>query len=228
MIGTFQSKLLSAERHSPMAEDPLHEVTFYRGCIQRLNNGDRSALDELLRRSEDRLTLLTRKMLRDFPSVKRWEQTNDVLQVALMKMIRALSEATPNDERHFLRLCALQIRRVLVDLARHYKNERRMQVEPFALGDDPDRPRGAPEPAAPSSGSSSLADWGDFHEAVNLLPDDERETFELLWYHGLSQLEAAELLQVDERTVRRRWTKARLILSDRLKGDTKALKPESS
>ena len=90
-----------------MTRDSLVDVTFYRSCIQRLNQGDRSALEELLRHSEHRLTMLVRKMLRDYPTVSRWEQTDDVLQVALMKMVRALSETKLNDERHFLRLCAM-------------------------------------------------------------------------------------------------------------------------
>lgn len=198
-----------------MTRDSLVDVTFYRSCIQRLNQGDRSALEELLRHSEDRLTTLVRKMLRDYPTVSRWEQTDDVLQVALMKMVRALSETKLNDERHFLRLCALQIRRVLVDLARHYKNQRGMQVEPFDMKEGVEQPQGGYEPAAPG-GPSSLADWGAFHEEVNRLPEQERDVFDLLWYHGMTQPEAAQVLQIDERTIRRYWTKARLILSERL------------
>jgi RNA polymerase sigma factor (sigma-70 family) len=44
-----------------------------------------------------------------------------------------------------------------------------------------------------------------FHAAVEQLPDAEREVVELTFYHGLTQPEIAELLGVDERTVRRRW-----------------------
>jgi DNA-directed RNA polymerase specialized sigma24 family protein len=41
----------------------------------------------------------------------------------------------------------------------------------------------------------------------------------LLWYQGLSQAEAAELLQVSERTIKRRWMSARLQLQDALHGE---------
>jgi DNA-directed RNA polymerase specialized sigma24 family protein len=42
------------------------------------------------------------------------------------------------------------------------------------------------------------------------LPDNEREVVDLLYFHGLSQLETAAMLDVAERTVRRYWTSARL------------------
>ena len=57
-----------------------------------------------------------------------------------------------------------------------------------------------------------------FHEAIDKLPEREREVTELIWYHGMSQQDAAEALEVDERTVRRRWRSARLALSQLLVG----------
>ncbi len=65
---------------------------------------------------------------------------------------------------------------------------------------------------------SSLAEWSEFHEAVERLPEEEREAFDLLWYQGLSQPEAAELLGVSPRTIKRRWRSARLLLHDALRG----------
>jgi RNA polymerase sigma-70 factor (ECF subfamily) len=48
---------------------------------------------------------------------------------------------------------------------------------------------------------------------VDRLPDDERETFQLIWYQGLTQAEVAALVDVSLRTVKRRWQSARLHLS---------------
>jgi DNA-directed RNA polymerase specialized sigma24 family protein len=42
----------------------------------------------------------------------------------------------------------------------------------------------------------------------------------LLWYHGLTHAQAAEILGVTERTVNRRWLAARLALSDALDGES--------
>src|SRR5438309_1494875 len=90
------------------------------GCLDRLRAGDAAARDELLRRACGRLELLTRRMLRGFPGVHRWEQTDDVLQNALVRLLRALKEIQPATTRDFLALSTKQIRRELIDLARHY------------------------------------------------------------------------------------------------------------
>ncbi len=45
------------------------------------------------------------------------------------------------------------------------------------------------------------------------------ETFHLLWYQGLKQHQAAELLGVTERTVKNRWRRARLLLQQKLHYD---------
>ena len=45
-----------------------------------------------------------------------------------------------------------------------------------------------------------------------------REVFGLTFYHGWGQKEIGELIQKDERTVRRRWRNACLALHEMLKG----------
>jgi RNA polymerase sigma-70 factor (ECF subfamily) len=52
--------------------------------------------------------------------LKRWEQTDDVLQNATPRLCRALRETTPPTVRDFFRLAALHVRRELIDLARHH------------------------------------------------------------------------------------------------------------
>jgi DNA-directed RNA polymerase specialized sigma24 family protein len=58
--------------------------------------------------------------------------------------------------------------------------------------------------------------WANFHAAVDHLPDDQREVFALLYYHGQTREQAALLLGVAERTVYRRWASACAELSERL------------
>ena len=50
----------------------------------------------------------------------RWEQTDDVVQNALVRLRRALETTSPESVRSFVNLAAVQIRRELIDLARHY------------------------------------------------------------------------------------------------------------
>jgi RNA polymerase sigma-70 factor (ECF subfamily) len=61
--------------------------------------------------------------------------------------------------------------------------------------------------------------WSEFHEAATSLPDDQRAVFDLLWYHGLSQPEAADLLGIPLRTLQRLWRTARLTLGPLLPCD---------
>ena len=88
--------------------------------IDRLRAGDASARNELLNCACERLESMARQMLKGFPSVRRWEQTDDVFQNAILRLWRALEEVTPRDVCHFFRLAAVEIRRELIDLARHY------------------------------------------------------------------------------------------------------------
>jgi RNA polymerase sigma factor (sigma-70 family) len=54
------------------------------------------------------------------------------------------------------------------------------------------------------------------------LPEEEREVFGLIYYEGLEQLEAAKVLDISERTVRNRWTRAKLLLSGELADESGA------
>jgi DNA-directed RNA polymerase specialized sigma24 family protein len=89
-------------------------------CIDRLQAGDASARSELINCACERLEQLTRKMLRSYPRVRRWEETGDVFQNASMRLFRSLEHVTPRDVAEFLRLAALNIRRELLDLVKHY------------------------------------------------------------------------------------------------------------
>ena len=60
--------------------------------------------------------------------------------------------------------------------------------------------------------------WRQFHVSVDALPEVEREVIGLAFYHGWTQRQMADLLQIDERTVRRRWQSACLRLRE-LVGD---------
>ena len=44
---------------------------------------------------------------------------------------------------------------------------------------------------------------------IESMAEADRELFDLLWYHGLSQAEAGNLLGVSERTINKRWIAAR-------------------
>jgi RNA polymerase sigma-70 factor (ECF subfamily) len=187
-----------------------------------MNAGDVAARDELIGHACERLRRLTRKMLQDFRRVKRWEDTDDVLHNALMRLLRALEVVPVGSGLAFFRLAAQQIRRELLDLSRHYYGPQgagARQARPARPDDSDGTAAPAYEPPASTHEPSKLAGWTDFHRRVEQLPDGERAVFDLLWYQGLSQTEAAAMLQISKATVKRRWLAARLRLQDALNKD---------
>ena len=56
--------------------DASNQTAQIQGWIDRLQAGDESARAQLLSTAIARLERLTRKMLRSFPRVKRWEDTD--------------------------------------------------------------------------------------------------------------------------------------------------------
>jgi RNA polymerase sigma-70 factor (ECF subfamily) len=53
-------------------------------------------------------------------------------------------------------------------------------------------------------------------EAIEGLPEDEREVFDLVCIQGLTHAEAATVVGVSEKSVQRRLSRARLLLAERL------------
>ena len=193
------------------------------GWLDRLQAGDASAREELIQCACGRLERLTRKMLRSWDRVHRWEQTGDVMQNALVRLYRSLSDTKPAHPVDFFRLAALQIRRELHDLAKHYYGPRGIGANHATASWKP--PAGDAtgdsmvwEPQCDAEDPANLAAWAEFHAQVDRLPAEQREAFDLLWYQELSQAETAALLGVSQRTVKRRWAAARLRLHKILGG----------
>jgi RNA polymerase sigma-70 factor (ECF subfamily) len=196
-------------------------------CIERAKQGDNEAREQLIQLAGERLMALSRKLKRDFPRVGRWEQTEDVCQMATMKLYEALSAIELNDSRHFLRLAAKKIRETLIDLARHYQGAYGLGAH-HATHRRVSSGESAPAPIWDEAGEMTrnpqkLAQWQELHEQIEALPDSLREMFDLLWYNELSQEQAAEILGLSTRQVKRRWRDAKLALSNALGGDASFL-----
>lgn len=186
--------------------------------IAQIRKGDKNSQDALIRASLNRLEQLARRMLRNFSSVQKWEDTCDVLQQSLIRLLRAIEVVTPGTTRDFFNLAAEQIRRQLIDLARRYQGPQGLgkNVVPLPMGQDGNSKNGEAEPADATNPQDDLKKWSDLHQAVESLPALEREVFSLAFYHGWTQAQIAELFQVDKRTIRRKWQKACLLLREKL------------
>ena len=146
-----------------------------------------------------------------------------MFQQAMLRLWQALELVQPATVAEFMGLAAHEMRWALGDLARRH------------FGRNPG-PTGAGTQAAPLSSAcqltktldlqpadstwapDELACWSEFHAAADRLAEPMRTAFDLIYYHELSHLEVAELMQVSERQVRRYWQSAREELHHTLEG----------
>lgn len=200
--------------------EPESDTARLQPLLDRLADGDPRAAEELILHTQERLRRLTRKMLRERPDVRRWEDTSDVLQNALLRLYRALKDVKPESPRHFLNLAALQIRRELRDLARHHSGP---QAHGANHASDPHQvsPDGDVRPAyelRPDSepGPGTALQIKEMEDCIDRLPEEEREVFSLVHHLGLEQVEVARRLGVSVPTVKRRYRRAKQLLADDL------------
>ncbi len=190
-------------------------------CVDRLKAGDPSARDEIIKISYHRLDAMVRRMLKRDDRVGVWEQHDDVLQNAAIRLWQSLERVTPATVDEFLGLAATQIRRELLDLARHYfgpHGQGTNQVSPAQKLDPESSQAPVFEGAETTYDPARLAVWTEFHRVVESMPADERSLCEMLWYLGLQQEEVAQVLGVDVSTVKRRWRAVRLKLHRAVQG----------
>ena len=211
----------SAEPSSPDPSASVGEQTVQvQRCLELLRQGDTSVRGELLNLTQDRLLRLTGKMKQGYRGVSRWEQTEDVYQNAAMRLHQALADATVESPRHFFRLAALQIRRELIDLARRHRGAQGHAAHhATAMVSDDAAAHPIDHAAARDGDDTNIEAWTDFHQCVERLDDKQREVVELLWYHELQQEEAAALMDVSTRTVKRLWRAAKLSLHELMQAD---------
>ncbi|MEW4453029.1 sigma-70 family RNA polymerase sigma factor [Bremerella sp. JC817] len=194
------------------AEIELGHTTDLQNELRRLSEGCPESRRTIVELCCQRLRTMARRMLKSYGHVQRWSDTDDVLQASLLRLHRALASVQPESVRKFYGLAATQIRRELIDLARsHYG--------PQGIGAKHDSDGGkASERCEDPFEPESLAAWTEFHEAVEALPEAEKEVVSLLWYDGLNQSEAARVLGISLATLKRRWVSARLLLKEQLAG----------
>jgi RNA polymerase sigma factor (sigma-70 family) len=181
-------------------------------CVQQWQGGNAEAADALVRAIGERLERISRSMLRRYPAVRACADTVDLLQGSLLRLLTSLRRIQPESTRHFFNLAAVHVRRELLDLGRRFSQKHNVHV---AVGDC----AGAvvrPGPVEAPAEDDDLELWCRFHEAVERLPEPEREVMGLAFYDGWTQAQIGELLEVDQRTVRRRWQSACLRLQETL------------
>ena len=114
------------------------------------------------------------------------------------------------------------IRNVLIDLLRKHYGKNGKGSREISMGADKEEEQGSEGiRAALVEGRDTHTPDRDVmrsevHSVINRLPPEHQEMFNLRFYHGLKEVECADALNVDVRTIRRRWRSARLALASEL------------
>jgi RNA polymerase sigma factor (TIGR02999 family) len=171
--------------------------------LSAARQGDQAAVSELFERLYDDLHRLARSRLRQHRTITLLD-TTALLHESFLKLVG--TAALPVEDRHhFFAYAARVMRSVIVDFARARQTQRR--------GGDSDHV------TLDTALSQHLAGPEDetlrIHEALDALAQaDARlaQVVEMRYFGGLSEPEIAQALGVSDRTVRRDWDKARLML----------------
>ncbi len=168
---------------------------------------------ELLARAVDRLHTLCASLLhRSYHRLTRGPvnlRSEELLSAVAERLMKAMRQVRPTTVRQFFALANQHIRWELNEVARRLEGE----AEAVELRDSPVRdPSYKDEPSRASPGFLAIL------EAIEALPDDEREAFNLVRIQGLTQFEAAAVAGCSERTIQRRLQRSLVLLTDRLGG----------
>lgn len=164
---------------------------------------------DLLGRAAQRMHVLCAVLLRrSYPRLTRPPvnlQPTEMLSAVIERMLKAMREARPGNVRQFFHIVSQHMRWELNDVARrldHGSGAAELRAEFVAPPEESDSTIGP-------NASRML-------HAIENLPAEEREVFDLIRIHGMTQPEAAELLGVSVRTVQRRLSSSVLLLTEEL------------
>lgn len=172
--------------------------------IQAANQGSEQAVNRLFEALYDDLHRVAKSRMRRSDPLTLLDTTS-LVHEAYMRFVRA-GDLRINDREHFLAYAAKVMRNIVVDLVRERGAERHGGNHAHVtLNTD----------IAESIASRESEVLG-VHEALQALAAvDERlvKVVELRYFAGLTEEETASVLGVTDRTVRRDWEKARLLLA---------------
>ena len=175
--------------------------------IHRAQGGDTDAVDALFQCVYPELRRMARARLRKHQRNTLLD-TTELVHESYMRFVQA-GRLALEDRAHFMGYAGKIMRSVIVDTVRERLAQRRGGQQPNVTLDS--------QFAAP--GADAMAQVLEVHAALDgLAQHDPRlvQVVELRYFAGMTDVQVAEALGVAERTVRRDWEKARLLLAETL------------
>jgi RNA polymerase sigma-70 factor (ECF subfamily) len=196
--------------------DEPHTTLVVQGYLNELaglegNSPAEPIVRNLMASAVSRLHLICSSLLfRRYPRLTRPPlnlQVDEMLSSVVERLLKALRAIRPQTVRQFFALANQHMRWELNDLARRLDE----QVSAVELRD-------SLAPAPPESSASQLSpNTLRILEAIEKLPEEEREVFSLVRIQGMSQPEAAKVLGVSAKTVQRRLNRGLVLLANQLR-----------
>jgi RNA polymerase sigma factor (sigma-70 family) len=164
---------------------------------------------ELLGCAAQRLYLLCSTMLsKSYPRLTRHPvnmHATEMLSAVVERMLKALRKARPGNVRQFFYIASQHMRWELNEVARRLdQGPRAVELCETLVAQPPEQ--------ATAIGPKAVR----ILAAIERLPEEYREVFDLIRIQGMTQPEAAELLGVSVRTVQRRLNTGILMLTEEL------------
>lgn len=175
--------------------------------IARAREGDREAIDGLFQAVYPELRRIAHVRLR------RGSPDPDLGTTALVNecylKLRDADRVDSRDRAHFFSYTAAAMRSIVVDIARSRASGRRGGQAQHVTLDD--------EQGGDSAAEEEILRVHEALEVIGKLDPRLVRLVEMRYFAGMSDVEIAGALDVTDRTVRRDWQKARVLLASALK-----------
>jgi RNA polymerase sigma factor (sigma-70 family) len=165
---------------------------------------------DLLATAVHRLQVLCSSMLyRNYPRLTRPPlnlQADEMLSAVVERLIKAMRQVRPGTVRQFFALANQHMRWELNDLARRLDEQAAAVELRESLVEAP----------AESTGSQINPNTRRLLQAIECLPEEEREVFNLVRIQGMTHPEAADVIGCSPKTVQRRLNRGLMLLTAQL------------
>ncbi len=197
-----QSRLMEQGQTTVSVQRFLDELAGSRGDVP-----PDIIVKNLLGRAVDRLHVICARLLfKNYPRLTQGPtnlQSEELLGSVVERMIKAMRAVHPKTVRQFFALANQHMRWELNDLARRLDQKQAT----LTLSESQIH-----APAEQSSCPTS-SDMCRIMEAIEGLPEEEREVFHLVRLQGMTKPEAAQVIGVSSKTIHRRLNRGLLLLS---------------